>query len=57
MQTLHVGRIPMHCSQVPTGKPRFRVSHMKVPTFRGQELCQILAITCMTMEFEGLTFE
>jgi hypothetical protein len=25
----------MHCSQVPTGRPRFRVSHMRVPTFRG----------------------
>jgi hypothetical protein len=42
MQTLHVERIPMHCNQVPTGKPRFRVSHMRVPTFRGRELCQTL---------------
>jgi hypothetical protein len=29
----------------------FRVSHMKVPTFRGRELCQILAITCVAVEF------
>ncbi len=35
VQTLHVGRIPMHCSQVPIGRPRFKVNHMKVPTFRG----------------------
>jgi hypothetical protein len=51
MQTLHVGRIPMNCSQVPTGRSWFMVSHMRMSTFRGWELCQILAITCMTMEF------
>jgi hypothetical protein len=51
VQTLHVGRIPIHCSQVPTGRPRFKVSHMRVPTFQGRALCQILAITCMTVEF------
>jgi len=41
----------MHCSHVPTGRPRFKVSHMRVPIFRGGALCQILAITCVTVEF------
>jgi len=50
-QTLHTGRIPMHYNQLPSGRPRFRVSHMRVSTFRGWELCQILAITCMMVEF------
>jgi hypothetical protein len=45
-----VGKIPMHCSQVSTRRPRFRVSHMRVSTFWGQELCQILAITCVMVE-------
>jgi hypothetical protein len=51
MQTFHVGRIPMHYNQVPTERPQFRVSHMRVLTFQGQELCQILAITYVTVEF------
>ncbi len=51
MQTLHVGRIPMHCSHVPTGRPRFKVSYMRVPTFRGRVFCQIMAITYVTVEF------
>jgi hypothetical protein len=41
----------MHYSQVLTGRPRFKVSHMRVLTFWGLELCQILAITCVTVEF------
>ncbi len=51
MQTLHVGRIPMDCSHVPIERPQFKVNHMKVSTFRGRALCQILAITCVTVEF------
>ncbi len=39
VQTLHVGRIPMHSNQVPIGRPRFKVSHMRMSTFRGWELC------------------
>jgi hypothetical protein len=51
MQTLHVGKIPMHYGHVPTERPWFKVSHMRVPTFQGRALCQILAITCVTVEF------
>ena len=46
---LALGEDPLHCSHVPTGRPRFKVSHMRVPTFRGRALCQILAITCITV--------
>jgi len=50
-QTLQTGEIPIHWSQVPTGRPRLRVSQIKVPTLRGWELCHILVIICEMEEF------
>ncbi len=42
---LQVGGIPITCSQVPVGRPWLRVSQIRVPTFLGRALCQILATT------------
>jgi hypothetical protein len=39
------GRDPHHCSQVPIGRPWLRVNQIRVPTFLGRALCQILATT------------
>ncbi len=44
-QILHWGEIPISCGHVPTGRPWLKVSQMRVPTFLGRALCQILAIT------------
>jgi len=49
-QTLLEGEIPIHWSQVPMGRPRLRVSQIRVPTLRGRELCHILVIICETEE-------
>jgi len=42
---LHVGGISITCSQVLVGRPWLRVSQIRVPTFLGRALCQILATT------------
>jgi len=42
---LQVGGIPITYSQVPVGRPWLRVSQIRVPTFLGRALCQILATT------------
>ncbi len=55
-QTLHVGRIPMHWSQVPIGSSRFRVSQMKVPKLWEQEPCQILANTWRSIKLLRLSY-
>jgi hypothetical protein len=41
----------MSFSQDPTGRPWLRVSHMRVPTFLGRELCQILAMASLVVVF------
>jgi hypothetical protein len=46
-----LGGSPMTCNQVPTRSPLLRVSQMRVPTFVGRALCQILAMTWAGMEF------
>jgi len=51
LQVLQVGEIPITCSQVPIGRPWLRVNQIKVPTFLGRALCQILATTWGVVEF------
>jgi hypothetical protein len=41
----------MHCSHVITERPWFKVSHVRVLSFWGRVLCQMLSITCVTMDF------
>jgi hypothetical protein len=54
-QILHWGGSPMTYNHVPTGRPLLRVSQMRVPTFLGRALCQILAMTWAGVEFWKLS--